>query len=471
MSDPEVAQTAELTPRQILKKNALPIIECFYIGFLLGVNDGIETNNLLLPTNSSSIKLTNHFLRKYFFFPGNFGIILPRLKEYYNISDSLVSILFICQAVGYFLSAFLNGWLVKKLKALGALYLGSVVAVVAYILLLFGLPFPAMCCFMAILGGALALLDAGCNVFPSFLPYATTIINFIHAFYGLGALVGPLIASSLLANNLSWKVSYMILCGMAATVENSSRVVEESKPVQKRGTFTQVVRLKYTWIVAIFLLFYVGIETTIGGWGYTFLTVARYGDAVQMGRVMSGYWAGLTVGRVILGHITGMFGEKRMITLYCIITCGMVILIWKATSIGADAAGLVIAGFFLGPMFPTAIAITHQTLPKYMHATAIGFIAAFGQGGVAFFPFINGQIIDKAGINAMMPYTLGLSLAATIIWIMLPTKTASYDIIVNAWKKVVRSEDKPAVPKPVDPKPEEITETSLPVNEEKSIVT
>jgi fucose permease len=54
----------------------------------------------------------------------------------------------------------------------------------------------------------------------------------------------------------------------------------------------------------------------------------------------------------------------------------MIILVWQVNSIGADAAGLVIIGFFLGPMFPTAIAITHQTLPKYLHATAIGFIAA-----------------------------------------------------------------------------------------------
>jgi fucose permease len=72
-----------------------------------------------------------------------------------------------------------------------------------------------------------------------------------------------------------------------ATVENGSGVVEVKKPVQKRGIFAQVVRLKYTWIVAIFLVFYVGIETTIGSWGYTFLTVARNGDAVQMGRVCS----------------------------------------------------------------------------------------------------------------------------------------------------------------------------------------
>jgi hypothetical protein len=93
------------------------------------------------------------------------------------------------------------------------------------------------------------------------------------------------------------------------------------------------------------------------------------------------------------------------------------------------------------------------------------YVCSFGQGGVAFFPFINGQIIDKAGIGAMMPYTLGLSVAATIIWIMLPTETPSYDIFTNLWKKSVRSEDEP-----VAPKSEEVTETSVPVNEEKSTI-
>lgn len=72
-----------------------------------------------------------------------------------------------------------------------------------------------------------------------------------------------------------------------STVENGSGVAEVKKPVEKRGLFAQVIRLRYTWIVAVFLLFYVGIETTIGSWGYTFLTVARNGDAVQMGRVCS----------------------------------------------------------------------------------------------------------------------------------------------------------------------------------------
>jgi fucose permease len=86
--------------------------------------------------------------------------------------------------------------------------------------------------------------------------------------------------------------------------------------------------------------------------------------------------AGLTLGRAILGHIVGMLGEKRMITILLIIGCCMVVLIWQETSIGADTAGLVIMGFVFGPMFPTAISYSHQILPKHLHATAVGFLVA-----------------------------------------------------------------------------------------------
>jgi fucose permease len=86
--------------------------------------------------------------------------------------------------------------------------------------------------------------------------------------------------------------------------------------------------------------------------------------------------AGLTLGRAILGHIVGMLGEKRMITILLIIGCCMVVLIWQENSIGADTAGLVIMGFVFGPMFPTAISYSHQILPKHLHATAVGFLVA-----------------------------------------------------------------------------------------------
>jgi fucose permease len=88
-----------------------------------------------------------------------------------------------CQAAGYFVAAFGNGWIVCKLNQVGALYLGGGMIVAAYVLLLLGLPFPAMCSFMPILGGGFGLLDSGVNVFPSTLPYTTTLLNSLHGKY------------------------------------------------------------------------------------------------------------------------------------------------------------------------------------------------------------------------------------------------------------------------------------------------
>jgi hypothetical protein len=100
----------------------------------------------------------------------------------------------------------------------------------------------------------------------------------------------------------------MILAGIAALncvmvflafrkipIEEHEEKVEEmqggddfnisEQPVAKRGRFVQVMTMRFTWTVALFLLFYVGTGSTLGGWGYTFLTTARNGDPVQMGRV------------------------------------------------------------------------------------------------------------------------------------------------------------------------------------------
>ncbi|GAB5588294.1 hypothetical protein Unana1_03194 [Umbelopsis nana] len=305
---------------------------------------------------------------------------------------------------------------------------------------------------MPILGAAFGLMDSGANVFPSYLPYTTTILNFVHAFYGVGTLTGPLMASALYTNNLSWRVSYMILAGIAVLncimvflafrrvpIEEQEEVVKvkergtdvdiDEKPIAKRGRFMQVITMRFTWTLAIFLLLHVGMGTTIGSWGYTYLTTARNGDPVQMARVMSGFWAGLTVGRVVLGHIVGMFGVKRMVTAFMVIACSMVVLLWQSTSIRADSAALVVMAMVLGPMFPTAISYSHQVLPKHLHATAVGFLVGFGQGGVAFFPFINGQVIDKAGIKGMMPYELGVGIATAIIWILVPSPVPMFSFL------------------------------------------
>jgi fucose permease len=69
-----------------------------------------------------------------------------------------------------------------------------------------------------------------------------------------------------------------------------------------------------TWICAFFLLGYVGIEVALGGWIVTFMMRVRNGEAFASGMTATGFWLGITFGRVVLGFITPKLGEKLAIT-------------------------------------------------------------------------------------------------------------------------------------------------------------
>ena len=77
-----------------------------------------------------------------------------------------------------------------------------------------------------------------------------------------------------------------------------------------------LIRMPYariTWICAIFLLGYVGVEVALGGWIVKFMLEVRNGGDFASGMVATGYWMGITVGRVILGFVTPRIGEKLAI--------------------------------------------------------------------------------------------------------------------------------------------------------------
>lgn len=71
---------------------------------------------------------------------------------------------------------------------------------------------------------------------------------------------------------------------------------------------------RVTWLSSLFLLGYVGIEVGLGGWIVTFMIRVRQADRFASGMTATGFWLGLTIGRVILGFVTGKIGEKLAIS-------------------------------------------------------------------------------------------------------------------------------------------------------------
>jgi fucose permease len=77
-----------------------------------------------------------------------------------------------------------------------------------------------------------------------------------------------------------------------------------------------LLRMPYsrvTWICALFLLGYVGVEVALGGWIVKFMLEVRHGGDFASGMTATGFWMGITVGRLVLGFVTPKLGEKLAI--------------------------------------------------------------------------------------------------------------------------------------------------------------
>jgi fucose permease len=177
---------------------------------------------------------------------------------------------------------------------------------------------------------------------------------------------------------------------------------------------------KISWICAIFLLGYVGVEVSLGGWLVTFMLKVRNGGAFESGMTVTGFWLGITVGRIILGFVTPRIGEKLAIATYLVLSMGLELMFWLIPSFIASAIMAGLLGFFLAPLFPAAVVVATKLLPRHLHVSAIGFAAAFGGGGAALFPFAVGAIASARGVQVLQPIVLALLAALLALWCTLP---------------------------------------------------
>ena len=78
---------------------------------------------------------------------------------------------------------------------------------------------------------------------------------------------------------------------------------------------------RVSWVCAILLLFYVGVEVAVGGWVVTFMIDVRHAAYYASGMTATGFWLGITVGRVVLGFVTARLGVKLATTVGAHLPC------------------------------------------------------------------------------------------------------------------------------------------------------
>ncbi|GJN78851.1 hypothetical protein PLIIFM63780_002361 [Purpureocillium lilacinum] len=366
-----------------------------------------------------------------------YGPLIPYLEKYYDLTYIVVSLVFLSPFIGYVASALLNNTLHHKFGQRGVAVICASSHLAAYAVIAAHPPYIVLVFAFILAGFGNGVADAAWNAWVGNLANSSELLGFLHALYGVGGVVSPLIATTLITKaNLPWYSFYYIMIGLAgielvvlasafwdSNGATYRRVYQESE-LDSHSKLTEALFQKpaarVCWVAAVFLLCYVGAEVALGGWIVTFMLRVRQGEEFASGMSAVGFWLGITVGRAVLGFVTPRIGVKLSTACYIGAVMALELVFWLVPQFYVSAVAVAFQGFFLGPMFPNAVLVASKLLPRHQHVVVIGFAAAFGGCGAALLPFLIGLLAQSSGVRVLQPIILALLATMLVVWLLFP---------------------------------------------------
>ncbi|MBD2445737.1 MFS transporter [Nostoc sp. FACHB-152] len=335
------------------------------------------------------------------------GVLLPSILSTYNLTPATVTLLFVSQISGYILAAFTSS-IVSSRLGLGRMLLIAAIALTMALVIYAASPYwLIMVAAGTILGLGIGLIDAGINTYIVQDSRSANLIGSLHGFYGIGALSGPAIATTLLAIGMNWRQVYWVLAGIVSLLIVSvlGVIIYNYTPMTVKVSASNTnawenlgrsLKTPIVLLTGLLLAVYVGTEASIGNWAYTVQSVARSTPTLIAGYSVSAYWFGLTLGRFILGYFLQRLGGVRTITMSLSLVIIGLLAWWQLPD---QLISLPLIGFGLAAIFPATIWLIPQRLPDTLVPAAVSFATSVASIGAALIPTATGWIASWTSLE------------------------------------------------------------------------
>lgn len=331
------------------------------------------------------------------------GPTLPDLARLTGASLSTLSTIFVARSAGYLVGAVIGGRLFDRIP--GHLLLAGMLGTMAICLALVPISHSVLllAAILFVLGWGEGGLDVGGNTLLVWL-YPTGLapwMNALHFFFGVGALFSPLIVTFAIDAYGSFAGAYWLLAALIVPI-GLFVAIQPSPPIahHAKNRHTPLREHRTDLLIIGGLLFAaVGAEIGFGNWIYTYTIQQNLADTASAAVLTSTYWSTFTVGRLAGIPISARV-TPTAIVLFCLLACsgGVLIILTHPGSANALWTGTLLAGFAIGPMFASIIALAERIVPISGRAT--GWILVGSSAGAMTTPWVIGQLFETVGPHA-----------------------------------------------------------------------
>jgi len=360
------------------------------------------------------------------------GPVLPALSARTGASLSVMGRLMSAIFLGYLAAQFVSGWASDRFGRRVVLAVGLALLAATGLVIAFATALPLTLAAGIVYGIGYGAFSLSGNVMTSELVPArrASAVNLVNMFFGVGAVVGPLVVSVLLRRTGAALPALWMGAGLLAAAAVAARIAlparlpashDEAPASAEAGAGTGAQRppsLRDPMLLAcgIFLMLYVGSEMAAGAWTAVYLHQSAGMNEARSAAATSLFWAMLTMGRI--GAVVGgmRITAEHLLTSAVWITCAGAALLWAGHgSAAASVTAFAILGFGYGPIYPTGVAVLTSRFPQAA-GTATSQMGVLAASGGALLPWIHGLVLAHRPTADSALLTLGVAVAMIVAW-------------------------------------------------------
>lgn len=357
-----------------------------------------------------------------------FGAAWPAIYTDLQLPISYASIVALLVSCGTVFCSFVSGYVIAKLGTWRVTWISTTLTALALLGFSYSNNFLWFCVLALPLGIGAGSIDTALNNYVA-LHYNAMQMSFLHCFYGIGVSLSPYLLSFFLSGSGGWRPGYRTMFAIQAGIavlalvsyplwrvhkvksENSDAEAEPQYPVVSP---LKLIRMPRVRAVCMTFVGSCSLEHICGVWGATYLVNSRGLAADAAARVVTLYYVGIALGRLL----SGLFSAK--LTPWQIIIGGECL---SACAIGAlilqlvvpmpsiiDGIALFVIGVGNGAYFPNMIHLTPENFGRELSQSVIGTQMGSAYLGIMVMPPLFGLAAQHISTDLFAP-TLAVMLA------------------------------------------------------------
>lgn len=331
------------------------------------------------------------------------GGVWPKMSEDIGVGVTLIGILTMINYISSGILSFSTYKIRMKLGTSRSNVLGLCLSAISMLILANATNFASIVIATIFLGASAGIIDVNSNSYVV-KAYETKWVSFMHACWGLGATIGPMVMSFALVYLKNYRfgfyITFVIMVivsslmlfakkyweGKKKTLDQNFVELHSVSQAEKEANvgFADILKIKGALKILICFMLANGAGCSLSAWIATMATEQRGIAVAEAAIAASVFFFALMIGRIFFGMLADKIGIAKTLLICMVITLASVICYYiPYRSLPMIYINSAVAGFGSGALIPLLNANLKELFDTKYLSPLISFGGVFGLSGIA----------------------------------------------------------------------------------------